>query len=196
MRNIKCQMMLQMWKMCKSRCWLVLNLSWYRRNYLFLLNFEISFVHVSIIVSTFETVIITEALTIPFSLFLLLCDATTCTTRDLRFYLVIERNTRTQTSFALKYISLDQTENMYVVPFLKLRDFFFFIPHLFRSMITYPYIEPLQKKWNCNFVSIISSPDPKAHWWAYSICRRPSSVRSRRQHFQTTTSLKPWSWYI
>ena len=52
---------------CKSRScvwWLVLNLSWYRRNYLFLLNFDISFV--SITVSIFETIIITEALTIPF----------------------------------------------------------------------------------------------------------------------------------
>ena len=39
---------------CKSRScvwWLVLNLSWYRRTYLFLLNFDISFV--SITVSTF-----------------------------------------------------------------------------------------------------------------------------------------------
>ena len=72
----------QMWKditnvknKCKSRScvwWLVLNLSWYKRKCRFLLNFDISFV--SITVSTFETVIITEVLTIPFSLCLLLCD--------------------------------------------------------------------------------------------------------------------------
>ena len=82
---------------CESRScvwWLVLNLSSDRRNYLFLLNFDISFV--SIRFSTFETVILTEALTIPFSLFLLLYGVSTCTARDLWFYLVIERNTRTQ----------------------------------------------------------------------------------------------------
>ena len=70
---------------------------------------------------------------------------------------------------------------MYVVPFPKLRDLIF--PHLFRSMITYPYIEPLQKKRNCNFGSIICSPDPKAHRWAYSIGRHPSSVRGPSSAF-------------
>ena len=40
----------------------------------------------------------------------------------------------------------------------------------------------------------ISSPEPKTHRWAYSIARHPSSVR--RQHFQTTFPLKPWSWLL
>ena len=46
---------------------------------------------------------------------------------------------------------------------------------------------------------LFSSSEPKAHIWAYSIGRHPSSVRPssvlvfRRQHFQTTSPLKPWS---
>ena len=40
--------------------------------------------------------------------------------------------------------------------------------------------------------SIISSPEPKAHRWAYRIGRHPSYVcPSGRQHFQTSSSLKP-----
>ena len=41
-----------------------------------------------------------------------------------------------------------------------------------------------------------SSPEPKAHRWVYSIGRHPSSVRRRRQHFQTTSALKPWSRFL
>ena len=35
---------------------------------------------------------------------------------------------------------------------------------------------------------IFSLPEPKAHWWAYSISRHPSSVC---QHFQTSSPQKP-----
>ena len=47
----------------------------------------------------------------------------------------------------------------------------------------------------------LSSPEPKAHRWAYSIGRHPSSVVRRpsvvvRQHFQTTSPLKPWSRFL
>ena len=44
-------------------------------------------------------------------------------------------------------------------------------------------------------VQVISSPEPKAHRWAYSTCisRHPSSVC---QHFQTTSPLKPWSQFF
>ena len=47
--------------------------------------------------------------------------------------------------------------------------------------------------WNCAEVSILfSSPEPKAHGWANSIPVTPSSVRpSVRQHFQTSSPLKP-----
>ena len=50
---------------------------------------------------------------------------------------------------------------------------------------------------------VFSSSEAKAHRWAYSIGRHPSSVRPSvrpsvvrpfvRQHFQTTSPLKPWS---
>ena len=36
-----------------------------------------------------------------------------------------------------------------------------------------------------------SSSEPKAHWWAYSIGMPPSCVVRRRQHFQTSSPLKP-----
>ena len=39
-----------------------------------------------------------------------------------------------------------------------------------------------------------SSPEPKTHWWVYSIGRHPSSVVC--QHFQTTSPLKPWSRHL
>ena len=57
-----------------------------------------------------------------------------------------------------------------------------------------PYIESL-------IAPIFSSPEPKAHRWAYSIGRHPSSVRRRRpsirgQYFQTTSPLKPWSRFL
>ena len=49
-------------------------------------------------------------------------------------------------------------------------------------------------------IYIFSSPEPKAHRWAYSIAVvRPSSsvvVRRRRQRFQTTFPLKPWSRFL
>ena len=38
---------------------------------------------------------------------------------------------------------------------------------------------------------IFSTPEPKAHWWAYSIGMPPSSVVHRCQHFQTSSPLKP-----
>ena len=46
-----------------------------------------------------------------------------------------------------------------------------------------------------------SSPEPKAHRWDDSIGRHPSSIRPfvfvcRRQHFQTTSPLKPWSRFL
>ena len=40
---------------------------------------------------------------------------------------------------------------------------------------------------------VFSSPELKAHKWAYSIGRHPSSVR---QHFQTTSPLKPRSRFL
>ena len=49
----------------------------------------------------------------------------------------------------------------------------------------------------CWFYLILSSPEPKAHGWANSIPVTPSSVRrpsvcpSVRQHFQTSSPLKP-----
>ena len=48
---------------------------------------------------------------------------------------------------------------------------------------------------------IFSSPEPKGHMWAYSIGRHAPSIRRRpyvvhRQHFQTTSPLKPWSWFL
>ena len=42
----------------------------------------------------------------------------------------------------------------------------------------------------CPSIYPFSSPEPKAHRWAYSIARHPSSVRQR---FQMTSPLKPWS---
>ena len=45
----------------------------------------------------------------------------------------------------------------------------------------------------CPLGYLFSSPESKAHRWAYSIGRHLSSFR--RQHFQTT-SLKPWSWFL
>ena len=42
----------------------------------------------------------------------------------------------------------------------------------------------------CSY-SIFSSPEPKAHWWAYSIGKHPLSVVC--QLFQTTSPLNPWS---
>ena len=48
----------------------------------------------------------------------------------------------------------------------------------------------LKTKWRTLSTNNISSPEPKAHRWAYSIGNQPSSIR---QHFQTTSPLKPWS---
>ena len=46
-----------------------------------------------------------------------------------------------------------------------------------------------------NAAVVISSPEPKAHWWAYSIGRHPSSVvrcmSSVCQHFQISSPQKP-----
>ena len=43
--------------------------------------------------------------------------------------------------------------------------------------------------------SHFSSPEPKAHWWAYSIGRPLSSVCMYVcQHFQTSSPLKPLGW--
>ena len=45
-------------------------------------------------------------------------------------------------------------------------------------------------------ILIFSSSGPKAHRWAYSIVRHPSSSSIRRQYFQTTSPLKPWSRFL
>ena len=55
--------------------------------------------------------------------------------------------------------------------------------------------KPVAVELRCHATALISSPERKAHRWAYSIYRHPASVRRPsvvRQHFQTTYPLKPW----
>lgn len=42
----------------------------------------------------------------------------------------------------------------------------------------------------------ISLAEPKAHRWAHSIIRHLLSIGGVHQHFQTTSSLKPWSQFL